>query len=115
MTGQELATAVHHRVAVLIVVVNNGAFGTIRMHQERDYPDRPIATDLSNPDFAALARAYGAYGETVRATAEFAPALARAREAGGPAVIDVRLELDTITTRATLSEIREGARARQDA
>lgn len=115
MTGQELATAVHHRVAVLIVVVNNGAFGTIRMHQERDYPDRPIATDLSNPDFAALARAYGAHGETVRATAEFAPALGRAREAGGPAVIDVRLELDTITTRATLSEIREGARARQDA
>ena len=113
MTGQELATAVHRGATVIIVVVNNGAFGTIRMHQERDYPGRPIATDLTNPDFAALARAYGAHGETVRATAEFAPALARARASGKPAVIEVRLDLETITTRATLSEIRARGEARR--
>ena len=106
MTGQELATAVHRGAAVIVIVIDNGAFGTIRMHQERDYPGRPIATDLTNPDFAALARAYGAHGETVRATAEFAPALARARASGKPAVIAIRLDLETITTRATLSEIR---------
>ena len=111
MTGQELATAVHHGVPVIVVVVNNGAFGTIRMHQERDYPGRTIATDLTNPDFAALARAYGAHGETVRATAGFAPALARAVASGKPAVIEVRLDLEVITTRATLSGIAARAAA----
>ena len=111
MTGQELATAVHHNAAVIIVAVNNGAFGTIRMHQERDYPGRTIATGLTNPDFAALARAHGAHGETVAATAEFAPALARARASGKPAVIEVRLGLEVITTRAALSEIRAKAEA----
>ena len=111
MTGQELATAVHCGAAVIVVVVNNGAYGTIRMHQERDYPGRTIATDLTNPDFAALARACGAHGETVRATDEFPPALARARASGKPAVIEIRLDLETITTRATLSGIREKALA----
>ena len=111
MTGQELATAVQRGAAVIVIVVNNGAYGTIRMHQERDYPGRVIATDLANPDFAALARACGAHGETVRATDEFPPALARARASGKPAVIEVRLDLETITTRATLSGIREKALA----
>ncbi len=115
MTGQELATAVHHGAAVIIIVVNNGAFGTIRMHQERDYPDRPIATALSNPDFAALARACGAHGETVAATDEFVPALARARASGKPAVIEIRLDLDIITTRATLADIRAAGLARAQA
>ncbi len=109
MTGQEIATAVHHGAAAIVVVVNNGAFGTIRMHQERDYPGRPIATALTNPDFAAVARACGAHGETVTATAEFAPALARARASGKCAVIEVRLDLEVITTRATLSEVRAAA------
>jgi acetolactate synthase-1/2/3 large subunit len=111
MTGQELATALHHGVTPIIIVINNGAYGTIRMHQERDYPDRPIATSLTNPDFAALARAYGAHGELVERTEEFAPALSRARASGTAAVIEIRLDLDVITTRTTLTAIRERATA----
>ena len=112
MSGQELATAVHHQAAPIILVINNGAYGTIRMQQERDYPGRPIATDLTNPDFAALARAYGAHGEMVERTADFAPALARARAAGTAAVIEIRLDLEVITTRTTLSAIRARAQER---
>ena len=112
MTGQELATALQHGVTPIIIVINNGTFGTIRMHQERDYPDRPIATELTNPDFAALARAYGAHGELVERTEDFAPALSRARAAGTAAVIEIRLDVDVITTRATLSTIRDRAIAR---
>ena len=81
MTGQELATAVQYGAAVIFCVVNNGMYGTIRMHQERDYPARVYATALQNPDFAALARAYGAHGELVERTEDFAPAFERA--AGG--------------------------------
>lgn len=114
MTGQELATAVLYGAAIVVVVVNNGAFGTIRMHQERDYPGRTVATDLANPDFAALARAYGAHGETVAETADFAPALARARASGKPAVVEVRLGLEAITARTTLSAIRARARRREE-
>jgi acetolactate synthase-1/2/3 large subunit len=94
------------------VLINNGVYGTIRMHQERNYPDRPIATDLTNPNFAALARAYGAHGDVVERTADFAPALARARGSGTAAVIEVRLEPEVITTRTTLSSIRNAARER---
>ena len=112
MTGQELATALHHGVAPIIIVINNGTYGTIRMHQERDYPERPIATDLTNPDFAALARAYGAHGELVERTEDFAPALSRARAAGTAALIEIRLDVDVITTRATLTTIRDQAIAR---
>ena len=112
MTGQEFATALHHGLAPIVIVVNNGAYGTIRMHQERDYPDRPIATALSNPDFAALARAYGGHGETVERTADFAPALERAIASGTAAIIEIRLDLDVITTRTTLSAIRDRAVAR---
>ena len=72
-----------------MLVVNNGMYGTIRMHQERHFPGRVIATDLVNPDFAALARAYGAYGETVTRTADFAAAFKRAQEAGGPALLEL--------------------------
>lgn len=114
MTGHELATAVLHGAAIVVIVVNNGAFGTIRMHQERDYPGRTVATGLRNPDFAALARAYGAHGETVAATAEFAPALARARASGKPAVVEVRLGLEAITARTTLSQIRARARRAEE-
>ena len=78
MNGQELATAVQYGLPIVFVVIDNGMYGTIRMHQERDYPGRVSGTDLVNPDFAALARAYGAHGETVRAHRRFAPAFERA-------------------------------------
>jgi acetolactate synthase-1/2/3 large subunit len=106
LTSQELATAVQYGAAVIVVVVNNGIHGTIRMHQERDYPGRVIATDLVNPDFAALARAHGAHGETVGATAEFAPAFERAAASGKPALIEVKFDPEAITSSTTLSAIR---------
>ncbi|MGH6988413.1 MAG: thiamine pyrophosphate-binding protein, partial [Stellaceae bacterium] len=84
MTGQELATTMAYRLPIVILLLNNNSYGTIRMHQEMHYPDRTIATDLVNPDFAALARSYGAFGETVASTEEFAPAFQRARAAGRP-------------------------------
>jgi len=109
MNGQELATAVQHDLPVVFIVVNNGMYGTIRMHQEREYPGRTIATDLKNPDFAALARAYGALGETVATTDEFVPAFQRAVAAKKPALIEIRLDPEALTPRATLSQIREAA------
>ncbi|UPG73828.1 thiamine pyrophosphate-binding protein [Roseomonas gilardii subsp. gilardii] len=92
MTGQEIATAVQHGIASITVVIDNGMYGTIRMHQEREYPGRVSATKLRNPDFAAYARAFGGHGETVRSTAEFAPAFERAVASGLPAVIHCFLD-----------------------
>ena len=109
MTGQELATAVHYGANVIVVVVNNGMWGTIRMHQERHYPGRVSATDLVNPDFAKLAEAYGAHGETVARTEDFAPAFERARVAGRPALIELRIDPEAITPNQSLSEIRAKA------
>jgi acetolactate synthase-1/2/3 large subunit len=109
MNGQELATAVQHQANVVFLVINNGMYGTIRMHQERDYPARVSGTELKNPDFAALARAYGAHGETVVKTEEFAPAFERCLKAGTPALIEVKLDPEAITSRTTLSAIRETA------
>ncbi|MBP1873737.1 acetolactate synthase-1/2/3 large subunit [Ensifer adhaerens] len=108
MHGQEFATAVRYRLPIITVVVNNGIYGTIRMHQERDYPGRVSATDLTNPDFAALARAYGGHGETVEKTEEFADAFLRARASGKPAIIEIKLDPEAITPTRTLSEIRKG-------
>jgi acetolactate synthase-1/2/3 large subunit len=85
-------------------------YGTIRMHQERHYPDRVIGTDLVNPDFAALARAYGASGETVTRTVEFAPAFQRAMTAGKPSLIEIRVDPEALTPRQSLSQIRAAAR-----
>jgi acetolactate synthase-1/2/3 large subunit len=113
MTGQELATAVQYGANVVFLVINNGLYGTIRMYQEREYPGRYPATELKNPDFAALARAYGAHGETVTETAQFAPAFERAFAAGKPAVIELRLDPEAITSRTTLTKLREAALARQ--
>ncbi len=110
MTGQELATAVHHGVAPIILVFNNAMYGTIRMHQERAYPGRVVGTDLTNPDFAALARAYGAHGETVARTDEFAPALDRSLVAGKAALIELRYDPEIISTRTRLSRISGRAR-----
>jgi acetolactate synthase-1/2/3 large subunit len=96
---------------VIFVVVNNGSFGTIRMHQERAYPGRVSGTDLVNPDFVALARAYGAHGELVEQTSDFAPAFERAAKSGKPALIEIRLSAEVITPRQTLSQIRASALA----
>jgi acetolactate synthase-1/2/3 large subunit len=109
MTGQELATAVQYDLAVVTLVVNNGMYGTIRMHQERDYPARTYGTSLRNPDFAQLARAYGAYGAVVEKTAQFAPAFEEAVARGIPALLELRIDPDAITTRTSLSAIREKA------
>jgi acetolactate synthase-1/2/3 large subunit len=90
MASSELATAMQYGLNVVVIVSNNGAYGTIRMHQEREYPRRVIGTDLVNPDFAAFARSFGAFGATVRATGEFADAFEAALASGLPAVIDVK-------------------------
>jgi acetolactate synthase-1/2/3 large subunit len=113
MNGQELATAVQYGAAPLIVVVNNGMYGTIRMHQEREYPGRVSGTELGNPDFAAYARAFGGFGETVEVTAGFAPAFERARASGKPAVIEVRIDPEAITPNTTLSALRKASLERR--
>jgi acetolactate synthase-1/2/3 large subunit len=113
MNGQELATAVQYGAKAIFVVVNNGMYGTIRMHQERSYPGRVSGTELSNPDFAALARAYGANGEVVEKTEEFAPAFERALAADRPSLIELRIDPEAITPVATLSGLRKQARARK--
>ncbi|MCA3562229.1 MAG: thiamine pyrophosphate-binding protein [Aestuariivirga sp.] len=109
MNGQEFATLMQYGLPVIVVVVDNGMYGTIRMHQEREYPNRISATELKNPDFAALARAYGGHGETVRTTAEFGPALARARTSGTPAIIHCLLDPEAITPARSLSDIRNAS------
>jgi acetolactate synthase I/II/III large subunit len=106
MTGQELATAVQEQLGVVVLVVNNGMYGTIRMHQEREYPGRVVGTDLVNPDFAAYARAFGAHGAVVQQTGDFADALDEALRAEGPAVLELRVDPQAITTGQTLDEIR---------
>jgi acetolactate synthase-1/2/3 large subunit len=108
MSGQELATAVQYDLQVVIIVVNNGMYGTIRMHQERQFPGRVVGTDLVNPDFAAYARAFGAHGETVTQTAEFADALDRALAAGRPALLELQIDPEAINPQTTLSAIRAG-------
>jgi acetolactate synthase-1/2/3 large subunit len=114
MTGQELATASAHGARRLIcLLVDNGSYGTIRMHQEREYPGRVSGSDLVNPDFAALARAYGWEAAHVDRTAEFEPAFARALAAGRPTLIHLKLDPDVATSRTTLSAIRKAALARQ--
>ncbi|WP_341702890.1 thiamine pyrophosphate-binding protein [Ferrovibrio sp.] len=106
MTGQEFATAVQYGAGIIVVVVNNGMYGTIRMHQEREYPERVSGTTLVNPDFAAYARAFGGHGETVERTEDFAEAFRRAQASGKPAIIEVKLDPEALTPRASLSDIR---------
>ena len=93
-----------------MIVVDNGMYGTIRMHQERHYPGRVVGTDLVNPDFAAYARAFGVPGAVVERTEDVAAALDAALAAGGPALVELRVDREAITPRQTLSEIREAAR-----
>ncbi len=113
MTGQELATAMLEETGPIILVFNNAMYGTIRMHQERRFPGRVVGTALKNPDFVALARAYGAFGASVARTEEFAPAFEEAASRKGPAIIELRMDPELITTRTTLSEIRRQSEARR--
>ena len=109
MCGQELVTMVQERLPIVVIVANNGMLATIRMHQERRFPARVIGTDLVNPDFAALARAYGVHGERVEHTEQFPKALMRAREAGGPALIELITDPEALTPTASLTDTRARA------
>jgi acetolactate synthase-1/2/3 large subunit len=106
MNGQELATAVRYGCDLLVLVIDNASYGTIRMHQERHYPDRVSGTDLVNPDFAALARAYGAWAETVETTRDFAPALARAVGAKGVRLLHLKTDVEQLGPAVTVSGLR---------
>src|ERR1700682_5192353 len=97
MNGQEFATAVQYDLPIVVLVCDNASYGTIRMHQERDYPGRVIATDLKNPDFAAYARAFGGFGATVERTADFGPAFEAAVASGLPSILHVKFDTDAIT------------------
>ncbi len=111
MCGQELATAVQYELPFVVIVVDNGMLGTIRMHQEREYPGRVSGTDLVNPDFAAYAKSFGALGERVERTDDFAAAFDRALDAGRPALLTLTVDPEAITPRATLTGLREAALA----
>lgn len=115
MNGQELATAVQYGANVVFLVINNGMYGTIRMHQEKTYPGRVSGTELHNPDFVALGKAYGAHAELVTKTDEFAPAFERALAAGKPALLELRLDPEAITPKASLTDLRNAALKAQKA
>jgi acetolactate synthase I/II/III large subunit len=112
MNGQEFATAVQYGLPIVVVLIDNGIYGTIRMHQEREYPGRVIASKLRNPDFAAYARAFGGHGETVEETADFLPAFERSTASGLPSIIHVKIDPEAITPSTTLAAIRAAALAR---
>lgn len=111
MNGQEIATAMQYDARVIFLVINNGMYGTIRMHQERSYPGRVSGTMLTNPDFASMARSYGLHGETVESTEEFAAAFERSEASGKPALIEIRIDPEALTPKMSLSQIREHAKA----
>jgi len=113
MNGQEFATAVQYDLPIVVVVCDNASYGTIRMHQERDYPGRVIGTDLKNPDFAAYARAFGGFGATVEKTADFGPAFEAAVASGQPSILHVKFDTDAISPGQTLSAIRAQALAKK--
>ena len=107
MTGQDFSTAVQYQLPVIVVLADNGIYGTIRMHQEREYPGRVIATELKNPDFVAYAKAFGGFGVRVESTADFPAAFAAARKSGLPAIVHLKIDPEAITPTATLTGIRE--------
>ncbi|BEP65840.1 MULTISPECIES: thiamine pyrophosphate-binding protein [unclassified Variovorax] len=111
MHGQEFATAVQYGLPILVVLLDNGMYGTIRMHQEKHYPGRISATQLKNPDFRGYAEVFGGHGERVTTTEEFGPALARARASGKPAILHCLLDPEAITPASTLASIRKAALA----
>ncbi len=106
MNGQELATAVQYGAAIIVLVFDNAMYGTIRMHQEREYPGRVWGTDLKNPDFAALARSYGALGFTVNTMAEFAPAFDEALASGKPSLLHIKIDPEAISPTTTITKLR---------
>jgi acetolactate synthase-1/2/3 large subunit len=109
MHGQEFATAVQHDLPVIVLVCDNGIYGTIRMHQEREYPGRVSATTLRNPDFAAYARAFGGFGVRVETTAGFPDAFRAAEQSGLPSIIHLKIDPEAITPTTTLTELRQAA------
>jgi acetolactate synthase-1/2/3 large subunit len=111
MTGQDFATAVQYDLPIIVIVVDNGMYGTIRMHQERHYPGRVVATGLKNPDFAAYARAFGGYGATVEKTADFFPAFDAAQRSGKPAILHLKVDPEALTPTMSLTATREKAQA----
>jgi acetolactate synthase-1/2/3 large subunit len=111
MNGQEFATAVQYELPIIVVIMDNGTYGTIRMHQEREYPTRVIGTDLRNPDFAAYARAFGGFGALVDKTADFAKAFEEAQKSGKPSIIHVKVDTNALTPGASLETIRARALA----
>jgi acetolactate synthase-1/2/3 large subunit len=113
MTGQDFATAVQYNLPVVVVVSDNGLYGTIRMHQERHYPGRVVATELRNPDFADYARAFGGFGVRVEKTDDFPAAFAAARASGKPSIVHLKIDPEALTPMASLSSIREKALAGQ--
>jgi acetolactate synthase I/II/III large subunit len=113
MTGQEFATAVQYELPVIVIVVDNAMYGTIRMHQERHYPGRVVATGLKNPDFAAYARAFGGYGTTVVKTADFFSAFEAAQKSGKPAILHLKVDPEALTPTTSLTATREKAQAGQ--
>jgi acetolactate synthase-1/2/3 large subunit len=112
MSGHELAAAVQEQLPIVVLVVNNQMYGTIRMHQERLFPGRVVGTDLVNPDFGAWARAFGAYGEVVARSEDFPDALERALAHDRPALLELKVDPEAMTPRQTLSQIRSAAAAR---
>jgi len=113
MNGQELGTAMQAGAQPIILILNNASYGTIRMHQERHYPDRVSATDLQNPDFVALAKAYGFYAQRIERTEQFADAFKRATESETGAVLELMISVEAITPKQTLSQITQAAKLHQ--
>jgi acetolactate synthase-1/2/3 large subunit len=110
MHGQEFATAVQFELPVIVLICDNGIYGTIRMHQEREYPGRVSATTLKNPDFAAYAKAFGGFGVKVEKTADFADAFRAAEKSGLPSIIHMKIDPEAITPTTTLTKLRETAK-----
>jgi acetolactate synthase-1/2/3 large subunit len=106
MNGQEFMTAVQYDLPIVIAIVDNGMYGTIRMHQEREYPGRVVATALKNPDFAAYARAFGGFGATVERTVDFPKAFEAARASGMPAILHLKVDPSAVTPTMTIESIR---------
>ncbi|HKR90572.1 MAG TPA: thiamine pyrophosphate-binding protein [Phenylobacterium sp.] len=114
MNGQEFATAVQYGLSIIVLVADNRSYGTIRMHQEREFPGRVSGTDLVNPDFAAYARAFGGFGATVETTADFGPAFEAARVSGLPSILHLKIDVDAISPSTTLGQIRTAALSRAE-
>ena len=110
MNGQELATASQYDVDLVIILVDNSAYGTIRMHQEREYPERISATELKNPDFVTLARAFGGWAETIERTEDFAPAFEKAMKQKGIRLLHCKTNIEQISNATTISKLREKAK-----